>query len=205
MTYIIVALVALGIIVTWLYLRRKKTSEIWQRVFEIKTKTRDGCELWLEDSVGHPDVAAIHRGMEHTFEKARCKGYTQALNLSDYIIAIVKSVPSSDGTPCYKIPAGVYAGTVYDKGGYILVAGQMLTVGEPYGNIIVIPDHKGQFTEHLELVVGYEVEHCVLAFNDAEEFERTKVHTATAGHPIIPDCNGNLVANPSILCGGCNG
>ena len=204
MTYIIIALIALGLVTFWLYWRKRKTSDIWKRVFAIKTKTRDGCELWLEDGVAHPDVQAIHRGMEYTFAKARCKGYTQALNISDYIVAIVKSVLSPSGVPCYKIPAGVYAGTEWDMGVYILVAGQMLTVGQPYGNIIVIPDHKGQMAESLETVVGYEVEHIVLCWNDGDEYERTKVHIGS-GHPIIPDCDGQLVAKQEILCGGCDG
>lgn len=202
MIWIILACIALVAVTVWLFLRRKKTSDIWNRVFKIKTKMNRGFTLWLEDGVSEPDTDAITAGLHATFEKARCKGYTQALSLSDYIIAIVHSAPSSDGTPCYKIPAGVYTGSEYDKGGYILVAGQMLTVGEPYGNIIVIPDHKGQFTEHLSLVAEFEAEHVVLAYNDGEEFERTKVHGNGQGHPIIPDCDGNLIEKQHILCGG---
>ena len=197
----IVLIICIGFaaLVAWLYLRRKRIPSIEDRVFGITNKTTDisGMQVWLENgaNVTGADLTAIELGFNRTFAKARCKGYERALSLSDYIVAIVKGEPDSDGNPCYRIPAGVYAGTIYDKGGYILVAGQMLTAGEPYGNIIVIPEHNGQFLDHLALVAEFEAEHVVLAYNDAYEFERTKVHGDGTGHPIIPNCSGELRAS----------
>lgn len=206
--FYIILLISIGLaaLVAWLYLRRKRNRPIAARVFAITNKTTgiSGLEVWLEDgaNISVDDLPAIETGLERTFEKARCRGYTLALSLSDYIVAIVKGEPDSDGNPCYRIPAGVYAGTVYDKGGYILVAGQMLTAGEPYGNIIVIPEHNGQRLDHLALVAEFEAEHVVLAYNDGDEFERTKVHGNGTGHPIIPNCSGELRSGGSqILCG----
>lgn len=197
----IVLIICIGFaaLVAWLYLRRKRIPSIEDRVFGITNKTTDisGMQVWLENgaNVTGTDLTAIELGFNRTFEKARCRAYQRALSLSDYIVAIVKGEPDSDGNPCYRIPAGVYAGTVYDKGGYILVAGQMLTVGEPYGNIIVIPEHNGQNLDHLALVAEFEAEHVVLAYNDPDEFERTKVHGDGTGHPIIPNCPGELRAS----------
>lgn len=213
MNYIIIfSLVGFGMLVLFLYLRKRKTSGIWDRVFAIKNKSNRGFTLWLEDGCAEPDAEAIKAGMTRTFVKSACRGYDRPFNFSDYIIAIVRSEPSTDGTPCYRIPAGQYAGSEYDKGGYILVAGQCLTIGEPYGNIIVIPDHKGQFTEHLSLVAEFECEHIVLANCDPDEYERTKTHGNGQGHPIIPNCDGLSEQSPirlhhqdMFICGGHNG
>lgn len=178
----------------WFYLRKKKTSEIGDRVMQIDDKRRapSGLTLWIEDGVKitSQQIWNIEQGLNATFIKAACYGYQRAMRLSDYIIAIVKGEPDSDGNPCYRLPAGQYAGTVYDKGGYILAAGQVLAVGEPYGNIIVVPEHFEGQGEHLSLISEYEAEHVILAWNDGDKFERTKTHGDGTGHPIISDCDG---------------
>ena len=97
----------------------------------------------------------------------------------------IKGEPDSDGNPCYRLPVGEYKDTEFDKGGYILVAGQVISVGQD-ANIIALPEHRDRFA-HLELVAGYEAEHVELAWFDGDEYERTKYHGSGVGHPIIPE------------------
>lgn len=121
---------------------------------------------------------AIERGLNAAFTKARCRGYTKSLNVSDYRITTENGEMSDAGIPAIRMPCGPYCGTEYDKGGYILAAGQFI---EP--NTIRVPEQSDP-----SLIVEYEAEHKILRDNDRREYERTKIHTGGSGHPIIPNC-----------------
>lgn len=56
------------------------------------------------------------------------------------------------------------------------------------GTIPAIPEHRGVKSDHLALVTSFEIEHIVLAWNSADEYERTKTHGIGTGHPIIAEC-----------------
>lgn len=200
------ALTALVILVVWLRHKRPQ-PDLFTRAMKTTNRRRkaSGLQVWVEDGAQVPDAAVIETGLLDCFHKGLCRGYTRALTLGEYIVVVLKAAPerSSDGMPALAIPAGTYAGTVFDKGGYILIAGQMLTAGEPYGNIIVIPEHALTDAEnnHLRLIIEYEAEHVILAYNDEAEFERTKFHGGGVSHPIIPDCDGARKLEPRMLCG----
>ncbi len=202
----VLAVIVPAVIIYFIF-RRKKQPDLMKRTFAITNKitTSLGTKVWVEDGAEIPSYAAIHAGLEACFEKARCKGYTGALSPSDYTIAVLKAAEerSSDGMPALAIPAGEYAGTIYDKGGYILIAGQMLQADHEDGNIIAIPEHSRAEAEltHLALIVDFEAEHIILAYNDGDEFERTKFHGGGISHPIIPLCSGYARARPGICCG----
>lgn len=179
-----------------------RIKPVENQVWEIKLKSASprGVQVWAQDgtTITAEDLDAIERGFEKTFIKSRCRGYKSQLHHSDYIVAILKAADTdSDGNPAYRLPAGPYAGTIYDKGGYILVAGQMVFVGQPYGNVIAIPDHSFNF-DHMARVAEYEAEHVILAWNDPDEFERTKIHIGNS-HPIIPNCPDTPVAEKSKM------
>jgi len=185
----------------WFFSNKKDGSgfrggTIEERVLGITNRTRGarGTYFRIEDGAnGSPkSLEAYERGMADCFRRAGCLGYTRQISHSDYIVAILKSIENdSQGMPAYRLPAGQYAGTEYDKGGYILVAGQLVFLGTPHGNVIAIPDHEleGQM-EHGAAVAGYEVEHVLHGWNNAERFEETKTHGAGNGHPTIPECLG---------------
>lgn len=204
---LIVLAIVVPAIAAYFIFRRKKQPDLMKRALAItnKTTTSQGVKVWIEDGAQPPSEAAIHLGLENCFEKARCKGYTAALSPSDYTIAVLKAAEerSSDGMPALAIPAGEYAGTIYDKGGYILIAGQMLQADYEDGNIIAIPEHSRAAAEltHLALIVDFEAEHIILAYNDGDEFERTKFHGGGISHPIIPPCSGYAFVRPGICCG----
>ena len=137
--------------------------------------------------------AAIDEGIAHTIEKGKCQGYTKGLNRSGYAVAFLKGQPDSAGYPALPVACGDYCGTYWDKGGYILVAGQVSTVGGV--QTIILPEHRDNF-ENLARVSDYEAEHIMLRLNDPDEYERTKVHGSGQGHPIIPECNHRSYYDP---------
>ena len=180
----------------WMLLKKRakraaRILAIEDRVYPITNKRQipNSFELWLEKGADGPteaEIAAMENGLARCFEKARRQGYDRPLNLGDYKIAIVNSIRAPESHLwSYKLPVGPYAGTEWDLGGYILAAGQMVAVGEPYGNILAIPDHHGTDLEELSLILEYEAEHVILAFCDPEKFEATKVHGAGQGHPLF--------------------
>jgi hypothetical protein len=192
MTYIIIAFIALIVgVVLFVVLRKKKRSTVEARVLAIKDRRTvpSGLGIWVEDGadITYREIASIENGLLQCFAKARLRHYDRPLNLSDYIVAMVGDSARSpeSHTWSYKIDAGAYAGSEWDLGGYILVAGQVIAVGQPYGNIIAIPDHHD--TDHAQLteVTMYEAEHIILANCDEALYESTKIHGQGQGHPLF--------------------
>lgn len=197
--YLIVIAVAAVLAVVWFATkkavkRRAIIPSIEKRVWAITRRdaTPRGCILLLEDGVTASADAkiAIDVGLAKAFEKARCAGYTRTLNHADYQFALLKSTErTADGYPAYRLPVGQYIGTEFDKGGFVLVSGQMVFLGQPYGNVIAAAEHVDSF-DHLRNVAEFEAEHVILGWNDGEKFERTLTHGDGNGHPIIADCDG---------------
>lgn len=177
--------------------KKVNLKDLWGQTFSITNKgfTPKGANLWKQDgTVITEDVAAIDDGLTALFERARChiseydgKPVSRAMKHAEYIVAILKSTDlDSNGDPAIRIPAAQYAGTIYDKGGYVLIAGQMLAQGEPYGNVMAIPDHQTNF-ERMRDVVGFEAEHIVAALNLPTLYWANETHTQSSGHPFIHD------------------
>jgi hypothetical protein len=171
--------------------KRNVYADIERRVFEIDDKrvAATGLNIWVEDiaAVTADEIRAIEQGLLNCFEKAEKAGYTMPLSLKEYSVAIVGDcmrAPES-GIWCYKLPAGAYAGTEWDLGGYILAAGQVVSTTPPHGNVIVLPDHKGGDLEQLSTIAMYEAEHIILYHSDREKFEQTQTHGVGTGHPLF--------------------
>lgn len=199
----------------------KKVDSIEERVFGIpdsrKTRLVGSFTVWLEKGckpLSGAQQLAIEDGLKETFRRMRAEYGDRlvderALILTDYNVAIVKSIPDSQGNPCYKLPPGPYAGTEWDLGGYILAAGQMLTLQDRRGdNLIVIPEHSESQTQHIRLPAQFEAEHCALGWHDWDRFQATLVHTS-GGHPILGDAitrhftNYFSTATSETACAGC--
>lgn len=191
--YLPIILLVAGVVALtiWLVIRRRSIKSIETRVFSIKDKRTQasGLQIWVEQGAGisPAEIEAIERGLLRCFEKARVRGYDRPLHLDEYIVAIIADSERSPEAQIwsYKLPAGPYAGTEWDLGGYILAAGQMIAGGEPYGNIIAIPDHHGTDLDQLAEIAMYEAEHLIALHCDAELYEATKVHGQGQGHPIF--------------------
>lgn len=141
------------------------------------TVTPGGVSVRSDSPVSAATKAAIDRGIAATIEKARCKGYTKALTLSSYKVAIIKG-EIYKGVPVYRIPCGSHCAEYGQGDGTMFVAGQFL---EP--DTVVFPEQ-----ENPEQIAGFEAEHLVLFQNDKAEFERTHTHGSGSGHPILSEC-----------------
>lgn len=155
------------------------------------TVTPMGAHVWTEAGVALTDaeLVAIDDGMSRTFTKSQCRGYGQpmgnALKHSDYTVAIFTAEPDSDGNPAFRAPCAQYCGTIYDKGGYILVAGQSVAIGMPYGDVIALPDPDINRLGWTSNGAEFETEHNVLAWYDGDLYTATMTHGTGAGHPIF--------------------
>ena len=179
--------------------RRAKLKDLWGQTFAITNRglTPQGANLWQADGtiITGEDIAAVDEGLQRLFDKCKCqisemdgKPFSQAVTHAEYIVAILKSTDvDSNGDPAIRVPAAQYKGTIYDKGGYILIAGQMLAIGKPYGNIMAIPDHNSNF-KRLSDITEYEGEHIAAGWNAPTVARANETHGAGSGHPFIPSC-----------------
>lgn len=229
--YIVAILIAAGLAgftLFLLYLRKKKKKDnewkygAFDRAMKIvressPTLTPNGHKVYFERGTD-PSVfslPACDSGAEKTFQKGECAGYP--VNRANHRISIVvfNSIPDSNGDPAYKVfigPTSPYFNSEYDKergkglevDHYILAAGQTVAVGEPYGDVIVVPHHNGK-EAHLSTVVEYEMEHVTLAHYDFVKFEATQYHGNGQGHPLISDCVGMAKFTSRPFTGVCGG
>lgn len=130
-------------------------------------------------------LGAIDKGLSDLFAVARKNRYKRRLNYSDYVIFIASPdrLKNYEGnySPDIAIGAAQYAGSIYDKGGYIYVAGMVL--GYTPGAFL-IGEHTMDFNRAAD-VVRFEGEHIVLYHNDRRRYNETMDHSKGGGHPIL--------------------
>jgi hypothetical protein len=130
-------------------------------------------------------LAAIDRGLTGLFAVARKNGYRRKLSYSDYTVFIGNADRTSDSTGGYSpdiaVGAAQYAGTDYDKGGYIFAAGMVISFNPM---AFVIAEHTRDLNRVSD-VVRYEGEHMVLYHNDRRRYSQTADHSQGGGHPIL--------------------
>ncbi len=153
--------------------------------FTISARTPRGANVY---AVTRPNAAmlnAIDRGLTDLFAVARKNRYARRLNYSDYTIYIAKAdrQTNADGgySPDIAIGAAQYAGTEYDKGGYIYAAGMVIS-NEPAA--FVMAEHTRDVNRVADLV-RFEGEHLVLYHNDRRRYSQTADHSRGGGHPIL--------------------
>jgi hypothetical protein len=153
--------------------------------FTVIGRTPKGAAVY---AVSRPSAAmlnAIDKGLTDLFAVARKNRYSRRLNYSDYTIFIAKAdrTKSADGqySPDIAVGAAQYAGTEYDKGGYIYAAGMVISF-DPMA--FVVADHTSSFNRVSD-VVRYEGEHLVLYHNDRRRYSQTADHSRGGGHPIL--------------------
>jgi hypothetical protein len=153
--------------------------------FRYSAETPRGASVVSVSKVSSTTLTAIDRGLTDLFAIAARHGYRARLNYSDYTIFIARSDRTTDSRGAYSpdiaLPAAQYAGSVYDKGGYVYAAGLVLAF-QP--SALVIAEHDKNF-ERLANVVRYEGEHLVLYHNDRALYQKTADHSRGGGHPIL--------------------
>jgi hypothetical protein len=154
-------------------------------VFLIAATTPRGAHVYAVNRPNAQTLAAIDRGLSDLFVLAAQNNYRRRLNYSDYTIYIARAdrTQNSDRrySPDIAVGAAQYAGTIYDKGGYIYAAG-MVVSNEPCS--FIIAEHTKNF-ERVAEVVRYEGEHLVLYHNDRRRYNQTADHNLGVEHPIL--------------------
>ncbi len=130
-------------------------------------------------------LAAVDSGLTDLFAIARKNKYKKRLNYSDYTIYVANAdrTKNADGnySPDIAVGAAQYAGSIYDKGGYIYASGMIVALNPC---AFLIAEHTKEFTRISE-VVRYEGEHLVLYHNDRQRYSETADHSKGGGHPIV--------------------
>lgn len=160
-------------------------SQISGDTFPIVTRTERGVRVFARTQPRPEVLRAIDSGFAELFQIARRHGYTRQLNYSDYTVFIGRADRNRDSqgnySPDVAVPAGQYAGSDYDQGGFIYAAGMMLTVGP---SAFLIAEHDRNW-QRVANVVRYEGEHIVLYYNDRALYSRTADHSRGGSHPIL--------------------
>lgn len=153
--------------------------------FTYSARTPHGANIYAVSRPSAAMMRAIDRGLTDLFAVARKNGYRRHLNYSDYTIFIARADRTKDSagqySPDIAIGAAQYAGTIYDKGGYIYAAGMVISFNP---SAFVIAEHTKDF-DRVANVVRFEGEHLVLYYNDRRRYEATKDHSKGGGHPIL--------------------
>lgn len=153
--------------------------------FSFQTQTRNGAKVYGVSKPSTEMLAAIDQGLTDLFAVARKNKYAKHLGYADYTIFIARPDRTKDSSGAYSpdiaVGAAQYAGSVYDKGGYIYAAGMVIAMNP---SAFVIAEHDKQF-ERVSDVVRYEGEHIVLYHNDRQRFNETRDHSKGGGHPIL--------------------
>jgi hypothetical protein len=153
--------------------------------FEFESQTPRGARVYSVSRPRAEALRAIDSGLTQLFEIARRHGYRQGLSYADYTIFIGRADRQRDSAGAYSpdiaVGAAQYAGSVYDKGGYVYAAGMVLSM-EPAA--FLIAEHESNF-ERIANVARYEGEHIILYHNDRALYSRTYDHSRGGGHPIL--------------------
>lgn len=153
--------------------------------FPVTTRTARGVRVFARTAPRAEVLRAIDDGFAELFQIARRHGYTWRLNYTDYTVFIGRAdrLKDSQGnySPDVAVPAGQYAGSGYDQGGFIYAAGMVLTFNP---SAFLIAEHDRQW-QRISNVVRYEGEHLVLYFNDRPLFDKTADHSRGGFHPIL--------------------
>lgn len=153
--------------------------------FKVVTRTPKGANIVAVKRPSAQMLSAIDKGLTDLFAVARKNRYKRRLSYSDYTIYIAKAdrQKNADGnySPDIAVGAAQYAGTEYDKGGYVYAAGMVIAFNPM---TFVIAEHTKDLNRVSE-VVRFEGEHLVLYHNDRRRYSRTADHSQGGGHPIL--------------------
>jgi hypothetical protein len=153
--------------------------------FTVSMRSPQGARIYAVNRPSEAMLNAIDRGLTELFAVARKNGYNRRLRYSEYSIYIAKADRTEDRSGSYSpdiaVAAAQYAGTDYDQGGYIYVAG-IVVAFQPMA--FMIAEHTRDL-ERVTNVVRFEGEHLVLYHNDRRRFHETADHSQGGGHPIL--------------------
>lgn len=161
-----------------------KAESVSGDTFTVSSRTPKGAAVYSSGRASKIVLNAVDKGLTDLFAVARKNGYTRKLNYSDYSIYIARPDRTNNAqgqySPGIAIPTGQYAGSMYDKGGYMYVAG-MVIYNNPCAFLIVDSRDSASISDF----VRFEGEHLVLYHNDRARYNATADHSRGGGHPIL--------------------
>lgn len=164
---------------------RNEAERISGDSFDLTTRTPSGANVYAVKQPSKEVLAAIDKGLTDLFAIARKNKFRSRMNYSDYSIYIGKPDRQKDASGQYSpdiaIAAAQYAGTVYDKGGYIYAAG-IVVAFNPCA--FMVAEHTKKFAR-ISDAVRFEGEHLILYHNDRKRYGETADHSQSGGHPIL--------------------
>jgi hypothetical protein len=153
--------------------------------FSFVSQTPKGATVYSVNRPSSAMLATIDSGLTDLFNVARKNGYRRNLAYSNYTIFIARPdrLKDADGnySPDIAVGAAQYAGSIYDKGGYIYAAGMVVSFAP---GAFLVAEHQ-QNLNRVRDIVRYEGEHIVLYHNDRRRFAATQDHSRGGGHPIL--------------------
>ncbi|HKP67711.1 MAG TPA: hypothetical protein VJV05_00415 [Pyrinomonadaceae bacterium] len=153
--------------------------------FTINARTPKGANVVAVKKPSAAVLAAIDKGLTDLFAVSRKNGYTRRLTYPEYTIYIANADRTKDSAGSYSpgiaVGAAQYAGTEYDKGGYIYAAGMVIGFNQM---AFLIAEHS-QSLNLVSDIVRFEGEHLVLYHNDRNRYSQTADHSRGGGHPIL--------------------
>ena len=153
--------------------------------FSVTARTPKGAVVYGVNEPNAIMLSTIDDGLTDLFAVARKNGYRRNLNYSDYTIFIAKPDRLKDAegkySPDIAVGAAQYAGSIYDKGGYIYAAGMVVSLSP---GAFLIAEHTKELNRVRD-IVRFEGEHIVLYANDRKRFLATQDHSKGGGHPIL--------------------
>lgn len=153
--------------------------------FTVATRTPRGANVVAVRQPSAAVLNAIDKGLTDLFAAARRNGYNRRLGYPEFTIYIANADRTKDSagnySPGIAVGAAQYAGTVYDKGGYIYAAGMVIGFNPM---AFLIADHS-QSLNLVSDIVRFEGEHLVLYHNDRNRYSQTADHSKGGGHPIL--------------------
>jgi hypothetical protein len=162
-----------------------RARQITGDAFPIYVRTPRGAQVFARVTPRAEVLAAIDNGLTELFNIASRHGYRARMDYSFYTIFIARADRTRDSRGAYSpdiaVPAGQYAGSGYDQGGYIYAAGMVMAFNPC---VFIIAEHERDLAR-ISNVVRYEGEHLILYHNDRALYGRTADHSQGGGHPIL--------------------
>lgn len=162
-----------------------EAEKITRDTFDFSARTPKGARVFAVNKPSSKMLNSIDDGLSDLFEIARRNNYSKRLEFSDYTIFIAKADRTKNidnqYSPDIAVGAAQYAGSVYDKGGFVYAAGMVLAFNPC---TFVIAEHGRNF-ERVSEVVRFEGEHLVLYHNNRKRYNKTADHSQGGGHPIL--------------------
>jgi hypothetical protein len=153
--------------------------------FQVQGSTPKGVRVFAVARPSANVLRAIDDGFTNLFAVAQRHGYRTRLDYSAYTVFIARADRTKDSqggySPDLAVPAGQYAGSGYDQGGYIYAAGMVLAYNP--SSFIIAENERD--TQRISDIVRYEGEHIILYYNDRALYQRTADHSRGGGHPIL--------------------